>query len=205
MYFRAADVPSEHRAALVQYYTDAGVRNALTAWEVNDVKVCPSVSRAVIRTAAPEGIPPPEGAANSVLLLQFKSGRCLDAVKLLIYHAIWSAWKSGGNCQTRRAGGELDHQAHRKNIFGSHSDAETSVGNEAERTPDRRDPCDYNKNGSTACRQARSGHKNCWSCGRVGHFSQDCEMCNGRGRVSGELQLRTLPVVVIKSPVTEIS
>ncbi|KRX42609.1 hypothetical protein T05_12631 [Trichinella murrelli] len=142
------------------------------------------------RTAAPEGIPPPEGAANSVLLLQFKSGRCLDAVKLLIYQAIWNAWKSGGNCQTRRAGGELDHQAHRKNIFGSHSDAETRAGNEAERTPDRRDPCDYKKNGIMARRQARSGHKNCWSCGRVGHFSQDCEMCNGRGRASGELQLR---------------
>ncbi|OUC42578.1 hypothetical protein D917_00285 [Trichinella nativa] len=80
----AADVPSEHRAALVQYYTDA---------EVNDVRVCPSVRRAVIRTAAPEGMPPPERAANSVLLLQSKSGRCLDAVKLLIYQAIWSAWK----------------------------------------------------------------------------------------------------------------
>ncbi|XP_003367294.1 zinc knuckle protein [Trichinella spiralis] len=54
-------------------------------------------------------------------------------------------------------------------------------------------------------RRARSGHKNCWSCGGVGHISQDCDMCNGRGRASGELQLRTLPVVVIKSPVTEIS
>ncbi|XP_003376266.1 zinc knuckle protein [Trichinella spiralis] len=39
-------------------------------------------------------------------------------------------------------------------------------------------------------RRARSGHKNCWSCGGVGHISQDCDMCNGRGRASGELQLR---------------
>ncbi|KRX55816.1 hypothetical protein T09_4299 [Trichinella sp. T9] len=36
----AADVPSEHRAALVQYYTDAEVRNALTAWEVEEPDDC---------------------------------------------------------------------------------------------------------------------------------------------------------------------
>ncbi|KRX78112.1 hypothetical protein T06_8435 [Trichinella sp. T6] len=170
----AADVPSEHRAALVQYYTDAECVRAY--------------AERSLERLLPKAFPPPERAANSVLLLQSKSGRCLDAVKLLIYQAIWSAWKSGGNCQTRRAGGELDHQAHRKNIFGSHSDAETSVG-EDKGTKAKRS-LRLQENGSTARRQARSGHKNCCSCGRVGHFSQDCEMCNGRGRASGELQLR---------------
>ncbi|KRY40251.1 hypothetical protein T01_10737 [Trichinella spiralis] len=176
MYFRAADVPSEQRAALVQYYTDA---------EVNDVRVCPSVRRAVVRTAAPEGIPPPEGAADSVFLLQFKSGRCLDAITRLTVNisSVPTPMLKLRSVKTREQ--KLWRQRHRKLPFEA-EEQETRL----KELLTEEIPATTRKMEARRRRRARSGHKNCWSCGGVGHISQDCDMCNGRGRASGELQLR---------------
>ncbi|KRY13299.1 hypothetical protein T12_8043 [Trichinella patagoniensis] len=118
MYFRAAHIGPERRAALVQYHTDAEVRGVMRAMHVQEtddydglksalfeafgVRTCPErfsaeffrrkqqrgesvrVYAGHLRWLFPKAFPGLSGAADKILLQQFKAGLSADAVKIAV-------------------------------------------------------------------------------------------------------------------------
>ncbi|KRZ70301.1 hypothetical protein T10_7894 [Trichinella papuae] len=226
MYFRAARIAPERRAALVQYHTDADVRDIMRAMDVQETDDYDGLKSALfeafgVRNGSErlfsKAFPEMSGSADKILLQQFKAGLSAEAIDVAAKEE--RVVREFTTLKTSVASVKTDAHPEDEQPAGMVTEATAAavttgkeVGEDlAEVVRQLKELLTGNTPAATnrslpqrRRRPEKRGNRRCWTCGGLGHISRECQASSRDEHASkASTTDRTFPVVVIRLPEIE--
>ncbi|KRX62953.1 hypothetical protein T09_11378 [Trichinella sp. T9] len=210
-YFRAADVPDNRRAAMVQYHMDETMGDVLSALEVEETDDYDKFKSTLFRVF---GL---KDQADGILLQQFETGIRQDMIKFTILRSAPDSFEKAVKIAAREVLmiNQVTAATANASVVTTAADVKKeTAGHEGETGSaaaiHAEQPSDIDKLAmkvkellageitvttrtkavSQRRRRQRSDRFTCWTCGQLGHFSRDCHSHTGSQHGRDEPQSR---------------
>ncbi|KRZ48246.1 Transposon Ty3-G Gag-Pol polyprotein [Trichinella nativa] len=195
-YFRAADVPDNRRAAMVQYHMDEAMGDVLSALEVEETDDYDKLKSTLFRVFVLrlKAFPQLKDQADGILLQQFEAGIRQDMIKFTILRSAPDSFEKAVKIAAREdlMINHVTAATASASVVTTAADVKKETARMKAKQAGEITARTKIKAVSPRRRRQRSDRFTCWTCGQLGHISLDCHSHTGSQHSRDDPQSRVM-------------